>query len=122
MRALGRVLRRDGASRLGEYFGISKARSLRRDVYVESWAEHLRQHARFTGNDKATSRIMRRSFHLGPGITRGRSYLIRKHSKEFVVVLYESSTLLKPPTATYCRSRPSPHAVLQTSVATPFMQ
>jgi hypothetical protein len=47
----GRVRRRDGASRWGVFRDLEQA-----DVYLEtflvpSWAEHLRQHERFTRGD-----------------------------------------------------------------------
>jgi MFS family permease len=49
---LGRVRRRDGASRWGVYRDLERV-----DVYVEtfvvgSWAEHVRQHERFTRGDR----------------------------------------------------------------------
>jgi hypothetical protein len=48
----GRVRRRDGASRWGVFRDLERV-----DVYVEtfvvtSWAEHIRQHERFTRGDR----------------------------------------------------------------------
>jgi MFS family permease len=58
MQKYGRVRRRDGASRWGVFRDLEQA-----DVYLEtflvpSWAEHLRQHERFTRGDSELEQLI----------------------------------------------------------------
>jgi len=80
MRALGRVLRRDGASRWGVFRDQARPDRYVETFMVESWAEHLRQHARFTGDDRAIQDYAR-SFHLGPGTPAVAHLIAEEHSK-----------------------------------------
>lgn len=65
MRDFGRILRRDGATRWGLFADPSRPGRYIETFLVESWAEHLRQHARVTNEDRAVNERVR-SFHLGP--------------------------------------------------------
>jgi hypothetical protein len=59
-----RVLRRDGASRWGLFKDPAQPDRYVETFLVESWAEHMRQHARVTNEDRvAQNRV--RSFHVG---------------------------------------------------------
>lgn len=49
---LGRIRRRDGAIRWSLYKDTEQSDTYIENFVVESWAEHLRQHARFTNDDK----------------------------------------------------------------------
>jgi MFS family permease len=62
MRELGRVRRRNGATQWGLYRDLADARRYTEIFVVESWAEHLRQHARFTVADRELLERVR-SFH-----------------------------------------------------------
>jgi len=53
MHRLGRVRRRDGASRWGIYHDTESPDTYVETFIVSSWAEHLRQHERFTRADEA---------------------------------------------------------------------
>ncbi|MDQ3906971.1 MAG: MFS transporter, partial [Acidobacteriota bacterium] len=64
MRDFERILRRDGATRWGLFADPSTPGRYLETFLVESWAEHLRQHARVTNEDRATNERAR-SFHLG---------------------------------------------------------
>ena len=64
MRELGRILRRDGASRWGLFEDRAEAGRYLETFLVESWAEHLRQHRRFTNEDRAVQEKVRQ-FHIG---------------------------------------------------------
>jgi hypothetical protein len=67
---LGRIRRRDGASRWGIFHDVADPGRRLETFLVESWSEHMRQHARFTEADCATEDAVR-AFHLGGGTTRG---------------------------------------------------
>jgi MFS family permease len=64
MRALRRVRRRDGAYRWGLFEDVADPSCFVETYVVRSWAEHLRQHERFTAEDLAV-RDRVRSFHTG---------------------------------------------------------
>ena len=63
MRALRRVRRRDGAYRWGVFQDVADPGCFVETYVVRSWAEHLRQHERFTADDLAVRDIVQ-SFHL----------------------------------------------------------
>jgi MFS family permease len=78
MERYGRVRRRDGAFRWGIFRDLERA-----DVFVEmfevtSWAEHLRQHDRFTRADAAIEQEIRRYTQKEPTIR----HLIAAESEE----------------------------------------
>ncbi|HEX8136261.1 MAG TPA: MFS transporter [Pyrinomonadaceae bacterium] len=64
MKAFERILRRDGASRWGLFADPAHPGRYLETFLVESWAEHMRQHARITREDQATQERVR-SFHIG---------------------------------------------------------
>jgi MFS family permease len=64
MRAVRRVRRRDGAYRWGVFEDVADPGCFVETYVVRSWAEHLRQHERFTAEDLAV-RDRVRSFHVG---------------------------------------------------------
>jgi Transmembrane secretion effector len=64
MRDLERILRRDGAMRWGLFADPAQPGRYLETFLVESWAEHMRQHARVTNEDRAVQERVR-SFHLG---------------------------------------------------------
>jgi MFS family permease len=64
MRAMRRVRRRDGAYRWGVFEDVADPGCFVETYVVRSWAEHLRQHERFTAEDLAV-RDRIRSFHVG---------------------------------------------------------
>jgi hypothetical protein len=64
MRAMRRVRRRDGAYRWGVFEDVADPGCFVETYVVRSWAEHLRQHERFTAEDLAV-RDRLRSFHVG---------------------------------------------------------
>jgi MFS family permease len=64
MRAMRRVRRRDGAYRWGLFEDVADPSCFVETYVVRSWAEHLRQHERFTAEDLAI-RDRVRSFHIG---------------------------------------------------------
>ncbi|MDQ3744762.1 MAG: MFS transporter, partial [Acidobacteriota bacterium] len=64
MRDFERILRRDGATRWGLFADPARPGRYLETFLVESWAEHLRQHARVTNEDRAVNERAR-SFHLG---------------------------------------------------------
>lgn len=61
---LGRVRRRDGAFRWEVFCDVANPRRYIELFFVDSWAEHLRQHTRMTNADRAIETRVR-SFHLG---------------------------------------------------------
>ncbi len=65
MYELKRVRHRDGARRWGLYNDIADPRRYIETFIVVSWAEHARQHARFTMGDREIEDRVR-SFHIGP--------------------------------------------------------
>ena len=64
MKELERILRRDGAARWGLFADPAQPGRYLQTFLVESWAEHMRQHARLTKEDLAVQRRVD-SFHLG---------------------------------------------------------
>jgi MFS family permease len=64
MRSLRRVRRRDGAYRWGVFEDVAEPGCFVETYVVRSWAEHLRQHERFTADDLAVRDIVQ-SFHVG---------------------------------------------------------
>jgi MFS family permease len=64
MRAMRRVRRRDGAYRWGVFEDVADPGCFVETYVVRSWAEHLRQHERFTAEDLSV-RDRLRSFHIG---------------------------------------------------------
>jgi MFS family permease len=64
---LGRIRRRDGAIRWGVFHDVADPARRLETFLVESWPEHMRQHARFTEADRATEDEVR-AFHLGEGL------------------------------------------------------
>jgi MFS family permease len=80
MRGMKTILRRDGASRWGLFSDPSKAGHYTETFLVESWAEHMRQHARVTNEDRnIQDRI--RSFHTGDATPVVRHLIAEKFSK-----------------------------------------
>jgi MFS family permease/quinol monooxygenase YgiN len=64
MREVRRILRRDGAIRWGLFNDTANPGHYIETFLVESWAEHMRQHARITNEDRA-AQDRARSFHVG---------------------------------------------------------
>jgi MFS family permease len=65
MRNVRRVRRRDGATRWGLFRDPAAPGRFVESFLVESWAEHLRQHARGTASDKEIVECIM-TFHIGP--------------------------------------------------------
>jgi MFS family permease len=65
MRVVGRARRRDGAIRWNVYQDVSDPERYVETFVVESWGEHLRQHARVTVADQGPEKAAR-EFHIGP--------------------------------------------------------
>lgn len=63
MKDLERILRRDGAARWGLFADPAQPGRYLETFLVESWAEHMRQHARVTIDDR-TAQERVRSFHV----------------------------------------------------------
>jgi MFS family permease len=80
MRALGRIRRRDGASRWGIFHDAANPGRYVETFMVESWGEHMRQHARVTNEDRVV-KARARSFHIGPGAPRVSHLIADEHSK-----------------------------------------
>jgi MFS family permease len=59
-----RIVRRDGATRWGLFADTAQPGRYLESFLVESWAEHMRQHARVTNEDRAVQ-TRARSFHTG---------------------------------------------------------
>src|SRR5207245_11409160 len=66
MRDLRRVRRRDGASRWALFRDPAEPGRFVESFLVETWAEHLRQHARATESDRDIEKRIR-AFHVGVG-------------------------------------------------------
>lgn len=66
MREVKRILQRDGAVRWGLFVDPAHPTQYLETFLVESWAEHMRQHARVTMEDRIVQ-DRARSFHVGPG-------------------------------------------------------
>jgi MFS family permease len=64
MKDLERIVRRDGATRWGLFADPAQPGKYLETFLVESWAEHMRQHARVTIDDR-TANERARSFHIG---------------------------------------------------------
>lgn len=64
MKGVERILRRDGATRWGLFADTEQPGRYLETFLVESWAEHIRQHARVTIEDRAVQERAR-SFHTG---------------------------------------------------------
>jgi MFS family permease len=62
---LKRLRRRDGASRIGIFTDVADPTRQVEFFTVHSWGEHLRQHERFTQQDRLTEEAVRR-FHQAP--------------------------------------------------------
>jgi hypothetical protein len=63
---LGRIRRRDGASRWGVFRDVADPGRRLETFLVASWSEHMRQHERLTEADHATEDAVR-ALHLGEG-------------------------------------------------------
>src|SRR5215212_7815790 len=63
---LGRIRRRDGASRWGVFHDVADPGRRLETFLVGSWSEHMRQHTRLMEADRATEDEVR-AFHLGEG-------------------------------------------------------
>jgi MFS family permease len=63
MREVKRILQRDGAVRWGLFADPARPGHYTETFLVESWAEHMRQHARVTGTDR-DAQDLARSFHV----------------------------------------------------------
>jgi hypothetical protein len=63
MRDLGRARRRDGATQWGLFRDAAQPARFVETFLVETWAEHLRQHARATESDREIEKQIR-TFHL----------------------------------------------------------
>ena len=74
MRALSHIRRRDGAIRWGLFQDTSSPGRFLETFIVETWMEHLRQHARITKADRALEE-QAFSFHIGGGLPRVDHYL-----------------------------------------------
>jgi MFS family permease len=59
-----RILRRDGAMRWGLFTDPARPGHYVETFLVESWAEHMRQHARITNEDRGAQERVR-AFHVG---------------------------------------------------------
>jgi hypothetical protein len=66
MQEIKRIVRRDGASRWGLFHDLATPGRYIQTFLVESWAEHIRQHARVTKSDQAIEERVN-SFHVGNG-------------------------------------------------------
>lgn len=64
MQDVKRIVRRDGATRWGLFADTARPGRYLETFLVESWAEHMRQHARVTNEDRAPQ-SRARSFHVG---------------------------------------------------------
>ena len=62
---LTRLRLRDGALRAGVFTDVSQPTRITEFFYVATWAEHERQHHRFTRDDQVAEGEVRR-FHQGP--------------------------------------------------------
>jgi transmembrane secretion effector len=71
---LSRIRKRDGAARWGVFEDAAEPGIYLEAFIVESWLEHLRQHARVTVADRAAEDAVGR-FHRGPGRPRVRHFL-----------------------------------------------
>jgi MFS family permease len=64
MKEVKRILRRDGAVRWGLFADPARPGYYVETFLVESWAEHMRQHARITNEDRVAQDLAR-AFHVG---------------------------------------------------------
>jgi MFS family permease len=65
MQGMKRIMKRDGAVRWGLFVDPAEPSRYFETFLVESWAEHMRQHARVTREDRSVQ-DQARSFHIGP--------------------------------------------------------
>ncbi len=65
--ALGKIRRRDGAVQWGVFRDVSDPELFVETFFVESWAEHLRQHERVTVSDREAE-VKVQSYHEGPNL------------------------------------------------------
>ena len=77
MRAVGRIRRRDGAVRWGVWCDTTDPSRYVETFVVESWAEHLRQHARATVADREVEERAR-SYHVASRPPKGTHYLFAR--------------------------------------------
>ncbi len=64
MRESKRIARRDGATSWGLFMDPARPGRYLETFLVESWGEHMRQHARVTNEDRSVHELLR-SFHIG---------------------------------------------------------
>jgi MFS family permease len=64
---LGKIRRRDGAVQWGVFRDVTDPALFVETFFVESWAEHLRQHERVTVSDREAETKVQ-SFHEGPAL------------------------------------------------------
>jgi MFS family permease len=81
MAEMGRIYQRDGASQWGVFHDPAFPGRYMNTFLVESWAEHLRQHARVTMEDRAVQQRAR-AFHKGDSPPRV-SHLIAEDTRKF---------------------------------------
>jgi hypothetical protein len=81
MAEMGRIYQRDGASQWGVFQDPAFPGRYMNTFLVESWAEHLRQHARVTMEDRAVQQRAR-AFHKGDSPPRV-SHLIAEDTRKF---------------------------------------
>lgn len=65
---LGRIRRRDGASWWGVFHDVERAHAYLETFLITSWAEHVRQHERFTRGDQAVEARIRELVEAEPVI------------------------------------------------------
>ena len=71
MEAYGRIRRQDGASWWGVFRDLEHANVFLETFLVTSWAEHLRQHERFTRGDAEVEAQVRRHIEGEPVVEHG---------------------------------------------------
>jgi hypothetical protein len=81
MAEMGRIYQRDGASQWGVFQDPAMPGRYVNTFLVESWAEHLRQHARVTMEDRAVQQRAR-EFHKGDSPPHV-SHLIAEDTRRF---------------------------------------
>jgi MFS family permease len=81
MQGMKMIRRRDGAMRWHLFEDAASPGRMRESFLVESWAEHLRQHDRMTGADRAIQ-VRANSFHIGEGVPAVTHWLAAEPSDE----------------------------------------
>ena len=81
MQGMKMIRRRDGAMRWHLFEDAASPGRMRESFLVESWAEHLRQHDRMTGVDRAIQ-AQANSFHMGEGVPPVTHWLAAEPSDE----------------------------------------